>query len=490
MHFAALPDVRAAQSPEGPCLADDSGSITNAEFLHRVRSYAHRLAQAGVGADDIIAIMLPNQVELVVAMFAAWRLGAAATPVNPWLTADEAQYQLDDAGVSALVHGDDTAAEITAPVRLSVSDLNRHQSADTVVAPEDFSAQALAVVIYTSGSTGRPKGVELTHASIMGECVALQAVTATSAEDHSLLILPLFHANGIIAGTLTPLLAGARVTITGRFRPHTFFEVVHKVRPTFFSGVPTIFNLLSALPEGLVPDTSSLRFAACGAAPMTAEAIERFETRYGVTICEGYGLSEATCASTVNPLSGRRKPGTVGLPLPGHEIAIRGANGEFVTDGSAGEILIKGPMVMRGYLGRPEATAEAIVDGWLHTGDVGRLDEDGYLVMVDRIKDMIIRGGENIYPKELEAALTSHPRVLEAAVVGRADESYGEVPVAFVSFRDSQGVTTEELADHMRNSLAKFKIPVDFVTVDWLPRNPVGKIDKPALRTRLTELGE
>ncbi|MGW4351867.1 class I adenylate-forming enzyme family protein [Nocardia sp. NPDC004582] len=488
MHFAALPDVRAAQVPDGPCLADDSGAVTNAEFADRVRAYAHRLAEAGVGADDIVAIMLPNQTELVVAMFAIWRLGAAATPVNPWLTAEEAQYQLDDAGVRALICGDGTAPEITAPTRIPVSDLNGHRSADLVVGPGEFSDQALALVIYTSGSTGRPKGVELTHAGILGECVALGVITATTAADHSLLILPLFHANGIIAGTLTPLLSGAQVTITGRFRPHTFFDLVEQVRPTFFSGVPTIFNLLTTLPEEHIPDTSSLRFAACGAAPMTAEAIERFETRYGVTICEGYGLSEATCASTVNPLHGVRKPGTVGLPLPGHEIAIRGADGAFVTDGSAGEILIKGPMVMRGYLGRPEATAETIVDGWLRTGDVGRLDEDGYLIMVDRIKDMIIRGGENIYPKELETALMLHPRVLEAAVVGRADETYGEVPVAFVAFRDSAGVAAGELADHMRDSMAKFKIPADFITVDWLPRNPIGKIDKPALRARLSGL--
>ncbi|WP_433562251.1 class I adenylate-forming enzyme family protein [Nocardia sp. CA-151230] len=490
MHFATLPDVRAAQSPEGLCLADDeSGSITNAEFLARVTSCAGRLARAGVGAGDVVAIMLPNRLELVVVMFAAWRLGAAATPVNPWLTVEEAQYQLDDAGAGVLVCGDDTAAEIGAPVRLALAELNRGGGADATAVPVADDA-ALALLIYTSGSTGRPKGVELTHANIMGECVALQAVTGAAADDHSMLILPLFHVNGIVAGTLTPLLSGGRVTITGRFHPDTFFGLVERIRPTYFSAVPTIVNLLSALPADVTPDTSSLKFVACGAAPMTAAAIERFESRFGVPICEGYGLSEASCASTLNPLHGLRKPGTVGLPLPGHEIAILGADGEFVTGGSTGEVLIKGPMVMRGYLGRPEATSEAVVDGWLHTGDIGSLDEDGYLVLVDRVKDMIIRGGENIYPKELEGALLSHPRVQEAAVVGRPDDTYGEVPVAFVAYRDGQVVAAEELTAHLRNLLAKFKIPADFITVEWLPRNPIGKIDKPGLRRRLAEIAK
>src|SRR5882724_9171194 len=215
---------------------------------------------------------------------------------------------------------------------------------------------------------------------------------------------------------------------------------------------------------------------------MPAELIGRFEARFGVAIVEGYGLSEGSCASTVNPIDGRRKPGTVGLPMPGQQIAIAGD--AAVGADSVGEVLIKGPNVMRGYLGRPEETATTIVDGWLHTGDVGRFDEDGYLVLVDRIKDMIIRGGENIYPKEIENVLYGHPDVLEAAVVGAPNETYGEVPVAFVTLRPGAMVNAEGLRDHCRERLSKYKLPaVELLAA--LPKNAVGKIDKPALRAGL-----
>jgi acyl-CoA synthetase (AMP-forming)/AMP-acid ligase II len=252
--------------------------------------------------------------------------------------------------------------------------------------------------------------------------------------------------------------------------------------------------MLSALPDDVVPDTSSLRVAICGAAPMPAELIGRFETRFGVPIVEGYGLSEGSCASTVNPIDGRRKPGTVGLPMRGQQIAILGAGGtrelylpppNTPRDGSAGEVLIKGPNVMRGYLGRPDDTARTIVDGWLHTGDVGRFDEDGYLVLVDRVKDMIIRGGENIYPKEIENVLYAHGDVLEAAVIGAPHPTYGEVPFAFVTLRPGAAVTAEALSDHCRERLARYKLPDRIERLAAMPKNAIGKIDKPALRSGL-----
>jgi long-chain acyl-CoA synthetase len=282
---------------------------------------------------------------------------------------------------------------------------------------------------------------------------------------------------------LAPLLAGGQATVAGRFRPSTFFSIVEDVRPTYFSAVPAIYAMLAALPADVRPDTSSVRYAVCGAAPMPPELIAEFENRYGIPIVEGYGLSEGTCASTSNPLDGVRKPGTVGTALPGQQVAIMNERGEFITDGSPGEVVVKGPTVMRGYLNRPEDTAKTIVDGWLHTGDIGYLDEDGYLTLVDRAKDMIIRGGENIYPKEIESVIYSHPAVLEAAVVGRPDPVYGEIPVAFVSFRADADVTADELQQRLQKSLAKYKLP-EIVLVTDIPKNPVGKIDKPALRRR------
>jgi acyl-CoA synthetase (AMP-forming)/AMP-acid ligase II len=305
--------------------------------------------------------------------------------------------------------------------------------------------------------------------------------------DHSLLILPLFHVNGIVVGTLSPLIAGGRATIAGRFSPKTFFDRVETTRATYFSAVPTMYTMLSDLPADVRPDTSSVRFAVCGAAPASVELLDKFETRYGIPLIEGYGLSEGSCASTGNPLNGKRKPGTVGLPLPGQTIRIVGADGVDVPPGEAGEVLVQGPNVMRGYLNRPEETAKTLVDGWLHTGDVGRFDEDGYLMLVDRAKDMIIRGGENIYPKEIETVVYQLPEIAEAAVIGRAHPVYGEEPVLFVSLNTGATTTVDEIHEHVRGSLSKFKLPVEITILDDLPKNPVGKIDKPTLRKSIAE---
>ncbi len=218
---------------------------------------------------------------------------------------------------------------------------------------------------------------------------------------------------------------------------------------------------------------------------MPAELITRFEQRYGTTIVEGYGLSECTCAATINPIGGPRKAGTVGLPLSGQEVALLGTDGRRTIDGR-GEVIVRGPNVMRGYLNKPEDTASTLQDGWLHTGDIGYFDADGYLVLVDRVKDMIIRGGENIYPKEIENVLYTHPGVLEAAVVGRPHGVLGEEPVAFVALRDPESVTPVELVELCSRSLARFKVPREVVILDALPKNALGKIAKPELRELVT----
>jgi acyl-CoA synthetase (AMP-forming)/AMP-acid ligase II len=240
--------------------------------------------------------------------------------------------------------------------------------------------------------------------------------------------------------------------------------------------------MLAALPDDVRPDTSSLRFGVCGAAPASAELLNRFEARYGFPLVEGYGLSEGTCGSTVNPVAGPRRAGTVGLPFPGQEIRIVDAEGTEVGPGTDGEVLVKGPNVMRGYLGRPEETARVIVDGWLHTGDVGHLDAEGYLTLVGRSKDMIIRGGENIYPKEIEDVLTGDPSVLEAAVIGVPDEKWGEVVVAYIQPRPGVAVDLTALRELCARSLTGFKRPTDFFVVEAIAKNAVGKIDKASLR--------
>jgi long-chain acyl-CoA synthetase len=464
MDLSALPEQRAARDPRGSAVADDNSDLNNAEFLDAVTRAAAALGSRGVRAGDVVAIKLPNTVEFIVSLFAAWRLGAAVTPVNPALTQQEVDYQLSDAGAKVLIADEIHDCE---PGRMDATPSN------------DAS---LALLIYTSGTTGRPKGVMLDHANLNAMCRSVIEGFRMTREDHSLLILPLFHVNGIVVGTLSPLLAGGRATVAGRFHPKTFFAALEKSRATYFSAVPTIYTMLCGLPEDVQPDTSSVRFAVCGAAPASVELLDSFESRYGVPIIEGYGLSEGTCASTVNPLDGPRKPGTVGLPLPGQTIRIVDPAGRPVPDGESGEVVIKGANVMCGYLNRPEETAKTVVDGWLHTGDIGHLDEDGYLVLVDRAKDMIIRGGENIYPREIEVVVHQLPQIAEAAVVGRPDPTYGEVPVLYVSTHPGTTITADTIRDHIAERLAKYKRPAEITILDDLPKNAVGKIKKPDLR--------
>jgi long-chain acyl-CoA synthetase len=482
MHLCDLPARRAERNPSGPCIADDTRSLDNAGFHDAVRAAAATLAAQGVGPGGMVAVVLPNRIEFVVALFAAWHLGACVTPVNPALTPVEAGYQISDSGATVVL----ADPAVTPAATLDVALLSAPPAHSSGVVPARPAARldGLALVIYTSGTTGRPKGVMLDHANLGAMCNMIINGLGLGVDDHSLLILPLFHVNGITVSVLSPLLAGGRATIAGRFRPDTFLVQVQRARPTYFSAVPAIYAMLANLPGAAVPDISSLRQVVCGAAPMPAELIGAFERRYGVPIVEGYGLSEGTCASTLNPPHGTRKPGTVGLPLPGQRVALRRPDGSIGRDG-VGEVVIQGPNVMRGYLNRPEDTAQTVVDGWLRTGDVGRLDEDGYLVLVDRIKDMIIRGGENLYPKEIENVLYAHPDVVEAAVVGRPDPVYGEVPVAVVALRAGSTATAEQLRAHCAGSLTRMKIPARIDLVEALPRNPVGKIDKPALRRAL-----
>ncbi|MFD6389099.1 class I adenylate-forming enzyme family protein [Nocardia sp. NPDC060259] len=472
-HIAELPDVRATADPHGHSVADDTIALSNAQFLTRVEAAASVLHRAGVGPGDVVAVVLPNRAELVVALFAAWRLGAAITPVNPGLTDDDIRYQIEDSGAEIVI-GDPGRAAVT----LDVAALAEPAGPVAAAPPSN----GLALIIYTSGTTGRPKGVLLGHENLAAMCTMIIDALGLDAGDHSLLILPLFHVNGIVVSVLSPLLAGGRTTIAGKFSASGFFDTVERVRPTYFSAVPAIYAMLVAKPDGERPDTSSLRLAICGAAPMPAELIARFEQRYGVPIVEGYGLSEGTCASTLNPVAGQRKPGTVGVPLPGQTVTIMNPDGEPAAPGEPGEVVIGGPNVMRGYLGKPAETAKTVVAGLLRTGDVGYFDTDGYLVLVDRIKDMIIRGGENLYPKEIENALYRHPAVHEAAVVGVPDAVLGEVPVAHVVAAPHTTVTVEELTAHCRAELATFKVPAAIVLTAQMPRNPVGKIDKKQLR--------
>jgi acyl-CoA synthetase (AMP-forming)/AMP-acid ligase II len=385
MHLAELAEKRARCVPAGRCISDDAVTLTNGEFAARVRSVAGLLAHRGVRRGDVVATLLPNRVELVLTLFAAWHLGATANPINPALTDAEVSYQLEDSASHLVVTQGRNSPTGTADT-LDVQAL--WQAADPGAAlPAVADRDGLALVIYTSGATGKPRGVMLDHTNLESACEMVVAAIELTEDDHCLLVQPLFHAGVIVVSVLSPLLAGASTTIAGEFSAGRFCDEVQASRPTYFSAVPAVYATLGNLPDSIRPDTSSLRLAVCGSAPVPGELVERFEKRYGLTLIAGYGLPECTCASTLNPLRGPRKPGTVGLPLPGQKVELLSVEGGPVAPGELGEVVISGPNVMRGYLNRPGETAKTIVDGWLRTGDVGRFDEDGYLVLVDRAKD-------------------------------------------------------------------------------------------------------
>jgi long-chain acyl-CoA synthetase len=474
-HLPWLPE----RDRSAPAVRDDAVTLTYGELDHWSAAIAGQLAAQGFGEGSVLAVMLPNRVELVVAMLAAWRLGGIVTPVNPAFTAAEAEYQINDCDAHLVINESPDSPSAGHPT-IHVDEL---VGPGPGPAPIELTKNHVALLIYTSGSTGKPKGVMLDHANIDAMTTGVVEHMEITAQDHCLLILPLFHVNALMISTFSPFRVGAQTSIVGKFSVSRFFEQVQKLRPTYFSSVPSILSMLVALPDDVQPDTSSLRFAACGAAPLSEELMTRAQERFGIVIVEGYGLTEATCVSALNPLHGPRKLGTVGPAMKGQRIEIISPTGQFLPRGERGEVVISGPELMRGYLGGPEATAATIVDGWLRTGDVGILDEDGYLRVVGRIKDMIIRGGENIYPKEIESVLTAFDGVLDAAVVGRPHEVLGEVPVAYVQAYPGAVLDVESLAAHCRHNLAKMKVPEAITVVDELPKNPVGKPDKPALRS-------
>ncbi|MCF8571055.1 AMP-binding protein [Gordonia sp. HY002] len=465
------------------CVRDDNEELTYDEFAGRVIAAAEHFTELGIGRGSVVAIMLPNRIELLTSIVAAWRLGAAATPINPVFTDSEANYQINDAGADLVIVADESST--VDGKRLPVGDLRT--AATGTPADPAVDEDGLALLIYTSGSTGRPKGVRLTHHNVSSMASMMDAALRLTTDDHCLLVLPLFHVNAICVSFLSTMLSGGQLSILSRFHPVEFLKSIERLKPTYFSAVPTIYAHLLALPDEVQADTSSVRFGICGAAPASTELLAGFEERYGFPLLEAYGLTECTCGATSNPIDGVRKPGTVGIALPGQTVGIMGPDGTLLPAGERGEVVLRGDNVMQGYLDRPDATAETLADGWLHTGDVGILDEDGYLSIVDRIKDMIIRGGENIYPKEIETVLAHDPAVMEVAVVGRDHPVYGEVPVAFVALNPGRTTTVDDLRALCAQHLTKVKVPVEFLILDSLPKNPVGKLDKPTMRTQTSD---
>ena len=350
-----LPWHKPAEYAARPCVRDDAQTLTHAGFAARVDAAAEQLAEHGVGRGDVVAVMLPNRVELLVALAAAWRLGAAATPINPTFTATEAGHQITDSGARVVVGSDASAPAAGRPVVLA--DHLRTEPAGTLPAPSTSPAE-IALLIYTSGSTGRPKGAMLSHANLDAMSSMIAERLTLTGDDRCLLFLPLFHANALFVSFLAPARVGAETRIMGRFSADGFLDAVEDYRPTYFSGVPTIYSLLVSQPRDA--DFSSVRFGVCGAAPASRELLSATQARFGFGLVEGYGLTEGSCASCVNPVDDVRKLGTVGPALPGQTVAIMSPEGELLPAGERGEVVIRGANVMVGYLNRPEASAETL----------------------------------------------------------------------------------------------------------------------------------
>jgi long-chain acyl-CoA synthetase len=335
-------------------------------------------------------------------------------------------------------------------------------------------------LVYTSGTTGRPKGAMLSHRNFLADTRMLAELVPAVRGDVLGMVLPLFHVNAQLVTTVMPMLMGAQVAMWDRFSASTFWATVAAFEPVTFSAVPTMLAALLHAPGADEAQENSVRYVICGAAPLSPALFRRFEEKFSIAILEGYGLTEGACCSTLNPYYGPRKIGSIGLPVRGQEVVVLDERGQPAPDGAPGEVCVRGPNVMQGYFQRPDANAETLREGWLHTGDVGYRDADGFFFLVDRKKDMIIRGGENIYPREIEDVLQEHPGVQEAAVVGRPHEIRGEEVHAVVAL--APGTDLADVERHCRERLAAFKVPSSWDVVAELPKTSTGKIDKKPLR--------
>ena len=482
---------------------------TYLHFRERAWSYAEMNLQAEKAAGllksleaqrgEHVAVLVPNSPEFLFLWFGAMKGGFTAVTINTLLKAEELAYIIDDCDARILV-ATPAFRRLLEPVLPGLSKLEHvvltepdTQSSGYKLLPEEmqraepYAAAGLtgsdkASMIYTSGTTGHPKGVILSHGNILYNSYVTHQMIDLEESDTALCIMPLFHVNAQIASMMSTLWAGASVVLEDGFKPRSFIGTLKQYRCTTFSGVPTIYNFLNEMKEAEGEDLSFLKACICGAAPMPVEVFNSFEQKFKGKIIEGYGLSEGTCVSSLNPLRGKRKIGSIGLSIPGQEMRIVNANVEgqniFLPDDTIGEIVIRGPNMMQGYYKKEEANRTALVDGWLHTGDLGTRDSEGYFYITGRKKEMIIQGGENIYPKEIEEVLYKFDPVLECAIVGIPDAKYGEVVGAFIIPKEGASITAAEVRAYLREKIANYKMPKVIEFVQSFPKTATGKIQK------------
>jgi long-chain acyl-CoA synthetase len=471
--------------PDRPAVRLDDTVLTYADLDDRTARVAGWLRERGLGPGDRVGIMLPNVVAFPLLYYGVLRAGGAVVPMNPLLKSREVQHYLGDSGArlvfawhtaeaEARAGADAVGAEPVVVADAAADEIAAWPSAPEVAARAD---EDTAVILYTSGTTGTPKGAELTHAN-MRTNAAVTASTLLDLQPDDVIMgcLPLFHSFGQTCSLNTAVLVGASITLIPRFDPVTALKVIERDRVTLFEGVPTMYTAMLHAGAG-VADTSTLRLCVSGGAALPVEVLNGFAATFGVEILEGYGLSETSPVASFNRL-GNARPGSIGYPVDGVEVRVVDDDGNDVPAGAVGEIAIRGHNVMKGYWNRPEATAQAVRDGWFHTGDIARTDDDGFYYIVDRKKDLIIRGGFNVYPREVEEVLYEHPAVLEAAVVALPHPTHGEEVGAAVALRPGQKATPEQLRQYVKERVAAYKYPRHVWLVDALPKGPTGKILK------------
>ncbi|HXV93428.1 MAG TPA: long-chain fatty acid--CoA ligase [Pseudonocardia sp.] len=469
-----------------PALRMDDYTLTYRHLRDEAAQVAAFLRSRGVEPGDRVGLVLPNVMSFPVLFYGALLAGAAVVPMNPLLKAREIEYYLQDSGtrlVFAIPQAADAAAEAARATGIESVAVDPGRPDAAMAGPQDLIGAAeradgdLAVILYTSGTTGRPKGAELTHANLDRNArTTNRTLLELTTDDVVMGCLPLFHVFGLTCALNASVVAGACLTLIPRFDGRKALEVVDRDRVTVFEGVPTMFAAMLHQPDRDRYDVSSLRTCVSGGSAMPVEVMRSFEEAFGCIVLEGYGLSETSPVASFNHPHAPRKPGSIGTPIAGVEMRVVDNEGKDVPQGEVGEIAIRGENVMKGYWRRPEETTEAIPDGWFRTGDLARQDEDGYFFIVDRKKEMIIRGGYNVYPREIEEALYEHPAVAEVACVGVKHADLGEEVAAAVALKPGASAEPDELRSFVRERVAAYKYPRHVWLVDELPKGQTGKI--------------
>jgi len=479
-------DQAAADQPDRVALRMDDLVLTYAQLREAAGRVSRLLSSSGIEPGDRVGLMLPNVPAFPIAFSGALAAGAVVVPMNPLLKSREVGYYLSDSGARVVLAWQSAAGEAAKgaadagaqAITVATPDL-ADLLADYAPATEQPGREDDddAVILYTSGTTGKPKGAQLTHANLVRNAeLTARTLLKNDPDDVMMGCLPLFHVFGLTCGLNATVVAGGTLTLLPRFDPAKALEIIQRDKVTIFEGVPTMYAALLHHPEADPAMAATLRVCVSGGASMPVEILRGFEEKFGCIILEGYGLSETSPVASFNHPDRVRKPGSIGTPIEGVQMRLIDDTGQTAAAGEIGEIAIRGHNVMKGYWGKPEATAEAITDGWFRTGDLAKVDSDGYYYIVDRKKDLIIRGGYNVYPRELEEVLHEHPAVAEVAVVGIPHPDLGEEVGAAVALKPGASATAAELREFAKDKVAAYKYPRQVWLVTSLPKGPTGKI--------------